>query len=63
MRIFVLCQCADYVRASYAGAGEAHVARVTFGEKFGVCTQARCAIIPDLHLHRQRTPSSTSLSE
>jgi len=63
MRIFASCQCADYVHASYAGAGEARVARVTFAEKFGVCTQARCAIISDLHLHRQRTPLSTHLSE
>jgi len=30
MRIFALRQCVDYARASYAGAGEACVARVTF---------------------------------
>ena len=30
MRIFASRKCADYVRASYAGAGEALVARVTF---------------------------------
>ena len=30
MCIFALRQCADYARASYADAGEARVARVTF---------------------------------
>ena len=30
MRIFALRQCADYAHVSYAGAGEARVARVTF---------------------------------
>jgi len=30
MRIFASRQCADYARASYAGAHEARVARVTF---------------------------------
>jgi len=25
MHIFASCQCADYARVSYAGAGEAHV--------------------------------------
>jgi len=30
MRIFASCQCADCACAIYAGAGEAHVARVTF---------------------------------
>ena len=30
MRIFASHQCADYARASYAGAGEARMARVTF---------------------------------
>ena len=30
MCIFASCQCADYARTSYAGAGEAHVACVTF---------------------------------
>ena len=30
MRIFASHQCADYVRASYAGAGEARVACFTF---------------------------------
>jgi len=30
MRIFASRQCVDYARASYAGAGEARVARVTF---------------------------------
>jgi len=30
MHIFASCQRADYVRASYAGAGEVRMARVTF---------------------------------
>jgi len=30
MRIFASRQCADYAHASYAGAGEARAARVTF---------------------------------
>jgi len=30
MRIFASRQCADYARASYAGAGEARAARATF---------------------------------
>ena len=30
IRMFASHQCADYVRASYAGAGEARVPRVTF---------------------------------
>jgi len=30
MRIFASRQCADYARTSYAGAGEARVALVTF---------------------------------
>jgi len=30
MRIFASCQCADYVRMSYVGAGEVRVARVMF---------------------------------
>jgi len=30
MRIFASHQCADYVCTSYAGAGEARVAHVTF---------------------------------
>ena len=34
MRIFASChgQCVDYACASYAGAGEARVARVTFAK-------------------------------
>jgi len=37
MRIFASRQCADYGRASYmyAGAGEVHVARVTFAAGLG----------------------------
>jgi len=37
MRIYASRRCADNARASYAGAVEARVARVTFAEKFGVC--------------------------
>ena len=69
MRIFASRQCTDYVRASYAGAGEARMARVTFccrpiGDAsclvFVVSKPRwpRCAVVPDLHLHRQRTASS-----
>ena len=36
IRIFALRQCADYARASYAGAGEARVARVTFAVEVAV---------------------------
>jgi len=63
MRIFASRQCADYARASYAGAGEARVARAV-GEAsclvFVVSKPRwpRCTIVPDLHLHHQRTPSS-----
>jgi len=58
MRIFASRQCADYARASYAGAGEARAARVTFavgGEAsylvFVVSKPRwpRCAVVPDLH--------------
>ena len=66
MRIFASRQCADYARASYAGAGEARVARVTFAVGEASCLVfvvskprwPRYAVVPDLHLHRQRTPSS-----
>ena len=66
MRIFASRQCADYAHASYAGSGEARVARVTFVVGVASCLVfvvskprwPRCAVIPDLHLHRQRTPSS-----
>ena len=64
MRIFASRQCADYARASYAGAGEARVARVTFAVGEASCLVfveskprwPRCAVVPDLH--RQRMPSS-----
>ena len=35
MRIFASRQCADYARVSYAGVGEARVARVTFAVGLG----------------------------
>ena len=55
-------------RASYAGSGEARVARVKFSVGEASCLVfvvskprwPRCAVVPDLHLHRQRTPSSVS---
>jgi len=61
MRIFASRQCADY-----AGAGEAHVARVTFAVGEASCLMfvvskprwPRCTVVPDFHLRRQRTPSS-----
>jgi len=40
MRIFASRQCADYVHASYVGAGEAHGARVTFA-KLGITAWER----------------------
>jgi len=56
MCIFASCHCTDYARASYVGtgAGEAHVACVTFA--VGGAVWPCRAIVPDLHLHRQRTP-------
>ena len=59
--------CARVIYSVYAvpGAGEARVAHVTFAVGEAVwCFVAsklrwpRCAIVPDLHLHHQRTPSS-----
>jgi len=35
LRIFATCQCIDYAHASYVGAGEAPVARVTFVVSLG----------------------------
>ena len=65
MCIFASRQCADYAHVSYAGAGEAHMARVTFavgsGEAqslFGVCSVQAIMAPPhcySLHLHCQRT--------
>jgi len=60
MRIFASHQCTDYARASYVGAGEARVARVTFAVGEASCLVfvvskprwPHCAVIPDLHLHR-----------
>ena len=53
MRIFASRQCADYARASYAGAGEARVARVTFAVGEASCLVfvvskprwPRCAVV------------------
>ena len=63
MCIFASHQCADYVRASDAGAGEVRVARVTFAVGEASCLVfvvskprwPRCAVVPDLHLHRPRS--------
>ena len=68
MRIFASRQCAGYARASYAGAGEARVARVKFAVGEASCLVfvvskprwPRCTVVPDLHLHRQRAPSSAT---
>jgi len=70
MCIFASRQCTDYVRASYAGAGEARVAGVMFAVGEASCLVfvvskprwPRCAVVPDLHLHRQRMPSAIYLS-
>jgi len=64
MRIFASRQCADYARAraSYAGAGEARVARVTFAVGEASCLvfvrsiQASMAPLP----RRPRPPSPSS---
>jgi len=62
--MFASRQCADYVRASYAGAGEVRVACVMFAVQsrrsrlvFVVSKPRwpRCAVVPDLHFHRQRS--------
>jgi len=61
MHIFASRQCADYACASYVGADEVHMARVTFavGEAVWYLPQwSRRAVVPDLYLHRQRMPSS-----
>ena len=52
--VFASHQCADYACVSYAGAGEA---RVKFA--VGEAPWPHHTIIPDLHLHRKRAPSST----
>jgi len=61
MRIFASRQCAECVRVSKnAGAGEAHMARVTFANLlFGVVvSKPRWPHIPDIHLHHQRMPNN-----
>ena len=66
MRIFASRQCTDYARASYAGAGKVCVARVTFAVGEASCLVfvvskprwPHCTVIPNLHLHHQRTLSS-----
>ena len=71
MHIFASRQFADYARMSYVGAGEALVARVTFSVGEASCLVfvvskprwPHCAVIPNLHLHRQRVLSSEHLSE
>ena len=77
MHIFALRQCTDFVRVSYvyAGAGEARVVRAMFAAGWPrrswsclmfVVSKPRwpCrTIIPDLHLHWQRTLLSAHLSE
>ena len=70
MCIFASCQCADYVCVSYAGAGAVCMACVTFTignrRSYLVFVVSKpqwsyCANVPDLHLHRQRTRSTTSI--
>jgi len=66
MRIFASRQCAAYARSPYAGAGEARVARLVMfavGSLEASClvfvvSKPRWPRVPDLHLHRQKTPSS-----
>jgi len=65
MRIFASHQCADYARASYAGAGEARVARVTFAnirrsKLFGVCS-IQAAMAPLCRHPRPPSPSSSTI--
>ena len=63
MRIFASRQCADYAHASYAGSGEARVARVTFAVGVASCLVfvvskprwPRCAVVHDFNLHRLRS--------
>ena len=72
MHIFASRQCADYAHASYAGAGEASVARVMLAVGEASClvfvvSQQQwpcCAVVPDLHLHWiVRDLSESSISE
>ena len=60
MRIFASRQCADYASASYAGAGEACVARVTLavGEAVWCCTSSIQAVMATpSRRHRPPSPS------
>jgi len=74
MRIFASHQCADYVHmsyagadyvhTSYAGADEGHMARYICCRRSYVVSKPRWpqrAVIPYLHLHAQRMPSSASI--
>jgi len=66
MRIFASRQCTGMRRLCVCGAGEARVAHVTLAVGEASCLVfvvskprwPRCSVVPDLHLHRQRTPSS-----
>ena len=63
--------CADYACASYAGAGEARVARYVCCRRSCLVFVAskqwwpRCTVVPDLRLHQKRMPrhprSTTSI--
>ena len=60
MRIFASRGCADYARASYAVAGEARVARVTFvglGEKLFGVSSIQAAMAPPRRRPRPPSPS------
>ena len=64
MRIMPRASAADYARASYAGEVEARVAKCLLSLSslvFVLVSKPRWprrTVIPDLHLHRQRTPSA-----
>jgi len=61
MHIFASRQYTDYASMSYAGAVEAHVARVCLVGKALWCWPRwpHRAVVLNLHLHRQRTLLST----
>jgi len=69
MRIFASRQCADYARALHMRVQVRRAWHVfTFAEGEATCSclvfvvskprWPRCAVVPGLHLHSQRTPSS-----
>ena len=65
MRIFASRQCADYARACHMRVQVRrawHVLRLQlYSCSVFVVSKPRwprCGVVPDLHLHRQRTPSS-----